>query len=288
MSFWDTLSSFADKVGVRSEGVRREAAQEYEEQYDAYGQPYGYAEQPVYEETVEEDPYYESSYEIGGGGSYVSAGARPRSTPKPKGRGFLGGILDRFRPAQVPDEEPEPATRGSNVIPISGYGQSDEGSFRPPRQGGQAAWEQDDYQDAAPAQAERPARQGTSTMIYLVRRLEDAEDIIGYMLEGGNVIVNMEEIDDSLKQRVLDMVSGAAFALDCTIKRISFRNYFVAPSGEEVVSNIAPARERDTTRDLGRDTGRERDREREREREREPVDDRDYRSGGGRRYEPRY
>ena len=66
--------------------------------------------------------------------------------------------------------------------------------------------------------------------------------IINYLLEGLNVILNFEEVDDAQCQRVLDMVSGAAFALRGSVERISHRNYLVAPTGVEIVRPEASAR----------------------------------------------
>ena len=90
-------------------------------------------------------------------------------------------------------------------------------------------------------------------MIYLVRRLEEADKIIAHLMQGGNVIVNMEEIDDALKRRVLDILSGAAFALNYSVKRISYRNYYLTTDQESVITNMP---ERDRFDEGGRDEGR--------------------------------
>lgn len=144
------------------------------------------------------------------------------------------------------------------------------------------------YEEEAP-RAQRAPRGVSPTMLYVVRRLEDASEIIGHMINGGNVIVNMEDIDEVLKQRLLDMISGASFALDCSVKRISYRNYFIAPSGEEIVSNMGVRdRERETEdggirggfrgresrvkeydRSRERSQGRDRDRDLDRDRDRD-------------------
>ena len=93
---------------------------------------------------------------------------------------------------------------------------------------------------SAPA-LERAVGQG-KTIIFCVRRKDDSSQIITYLLSGINVILNFEEIDDAQCQRVLDMVSGAAFALSGTVERISHRNYLVAPTGVEIVRSEAELR----------------------------------------------
>jgi FtsZ-interacting cell division protein YlmF len=91
---------------------------------------------------------------------------------------------------------------------------------------------------AAPAQ---PAAPRHSEMIVYVRRKEDAQQIISYVLEGRSVILNCEVIDDTQCQRVIDMLAGAAFAIEGRVQRVSHRNYLFAPSTVEIVSGEGPA-----------------------------------------------
>ena len=51
-----------------------------------------------------------------------------------------------------------------------------------------------------------------SEMIVCVRRVEDSQNIINSLIEGRSVMLNLEEIDDTQRQRVIDMLGGAAFA----------------------------------------------------------------------------
>lgn len=246
--FLDAIASLADRLGVRSEGYSRQQA--YEEPYGQ--QSYGYQDdQQGYYEEPGQDPYqpeYETNYDTGGG-SYASAGARLKTNQSPKAKGNMLARLFSRQPDPYFDPQANPP---DNIVPMHAYAADDAAyqSARPyegPSAYQPAPQKRDAYEESA-AQQPRAAQ----TMIYLVRRLEDAEDIIGHMLDGGNVIVNMEEIDEALKQRVLDVVSGAAFALDCSVKRISHLNYFIASSAEEVLTNISmrePREPRDTEYD---------------------------------------
>lgn len=291
------------------------APQQQQPQQQQYYQP---APEPV-DETV-----YEPTY---GNYGYTAAGVRPKPQSRQKGKSGLSGLLNKIMPPAQPQYDPQPPP--DNVIPMSAYdpaqgGYADQGYYGAEPQGyqepyGSYAQQQQqptnqhystqnpapqtqgyDYDEgydprqSAQSTATHTTRQGqgrqiAATMIYLVRQLEDAEEIIAHMLDGGNVIVNMEDIDEVLKQRLLDMISGASFALDCSVKRISYRNYFIAPSGEEIVSNMGVRdRERETEdggirggfrgresrvkeydRSRERSQGRDRDRDLDRDRDRD-------------------
>ncbi|MEG0767480.1 MAG: cell division protein SepF [Clostridia bacterium] len=155
----------------------------------------------AYEEEEPEQSRYASSGKqtgYGSGNSYVRAGGAARSAPI------------RSQP-----EEPQPLFGGTNgrrnappvrdnVVPM------------PTREEG--------------------VRSRHSEIIICVRRKEDSQEIINYVLNGQSVILNFEEIDDAQCQRVIDMLSGAAFALRGTIQRVSHRNYLLAPASVEVVN----------------------------------------------------
>lgn len=76
-----------------------------------------------------------------------------------------------------------------------------------------------------------------SEMIVCVRRLEDSQTIINALLDGRSLLLNLEEIDDTQRQRVIDMLGGAAFALRGKMIRVSHRTYLLAPSTVDVVNS---------------------------------------------------
>lgn len=266
MGLLDKLNSLADRMRIHSEAYAPGEQQYNEQQQEAYDQSYAYAQESAYDDSYpvaapDEEVYYEQSYSSGDG-TFTSAGARPvsREGTRRKGKSILGNIWDRVRSSRQTSYEEDydvtsgaepPETPPDNVIHIhGGSGRTDPGSGR---QWTDTADPYDDEEESETA-AYQSVREA-ATMIFLVRRLQDAEEIIAHMLDGGNVIINMEEIDELLKQRVLDMISGAAFSLDCTIKPISVRNYLVAPSGEKIYTNIS-SRDReppDPTRRAPRD-----------------------------------
>lgn len=204
MAFSDVLQSLGRFIGLYSDD-----GDQYEEPvYDEYEQP-----EVTYEEPVEQDGGYQSGY--GSGGSYVRAGARPKPAAPRR-----------------PIEEPSPAQ--------SLFGRGKQKQSPPYPDNVIRMPERDDQMQVLPT---GQATGQASTIIFCVRRKDDSSQIINYLISGVNVILNFEEIDDAQCQRVLDMISGAAFALRGTVERISHRNYLVAPTGVEIVRSEAQGRE---------------------------------------------
>lgn len=66
---------------------------------------------------------------------------------------------------------------------------------------------------------------------------DDAQSIADNLKSRKPIIVNMEELDGTTAQRVLDFLLGAVYALDGTISKISRGIFLVAPKNCDVVDN---------------------------------------------------
>lgn len=203
-----------------------------EEEYDSpddsvYEEPY--AQEDAYQQPQEEPPYEPPVYESGYGdsGAYGRAGARLRQPSRRASRSERREAAprqpqprqpQRSAPYREQEQPPVRQSRGGNVINM------------PERE--------QEYVSPLP----KTESLRTGTIIFSVRRKDDTTQIINYLIDGLNVILNFEEMDDAQCQRVLDMVSGASFALRGSIERISRRNYLVAPTGVEIVRPESAAR----------------------------------------------
>ncbi|MDO4564892.1 MAG: cell division protein SepF [Clostridia bacterium] len=74
-------------------------------------------------------------------------------------------------------------------------------------------------------------------IVYHPVSYEDAQNIIDNLKSRKPVIVNMEELEVSCAQRILDFISGAVYALNGTICKISRGIFVVAPNNYDVVGN---------------------------------------------------
>lgn len=71
-------------------------------------------------------------------------------------------------------------------------------------------------------------------VVFDLRSLEDCREVIQALIANKTVIFSLEELDQPLMRRVVDTLSGAACALDATIRRTSDVSYLIAPSSIEV------------------------------------------------------
>lgn len=124
------------------------------------------------------------------------------------------------------------------------------------RQTARAAREEEDEDDEEEeeAPAPRPSRRGNvihdarmdpraaqepqfthCERIVNVRQIEECREIIKYLLRGESVLLNLENIDPKDCGRVVDLLSGAAFALQGRMLKVAHLSYLLAPENVEVI-----------------------------------------------------
>ena len=72
------------------------------------------------------------------------------------------------------------------------------------------------------------------TVMFSVKSLEECCDVVDTIIANNIVLLTLEQLDDRMTQRVVDTLSGAAFALHATIRKASDRTYLIAPRTVEV------------------------------------------------------
>jgi len=105
--------------------------------------------------------------------------------------------------------------------------------------------EEDDeyYEEEAPAssgrvvplsQASNARRSGTEVSVYAPRSFADVVEIADALRSRQVVIINLQNADRTLLQRVVDFTSGVAYTLDGKIQKLAEAIYLVVPSGVAV------------------------------------------------------
>ena len=61
---------------------------------------------------------------------------------------------------------------------------------------------------------------------------------VDYLNAGSTVLLNLEGVEKDLYKRMIDFMSGAAYALDAVIKKATQDSYFVAPKDVDVSGDI--------------------------------------------------
>lgn len=67
---------------------------------------------------------------------------------------------------------------------------------------------------------------------------DDAQTVIDHLKNRRPVVLNLEALDGVMAQRILDFASGAAYALDGSIQKVSKGIFVIVPSNVELSGNI--------------------------------------------------
>ena len=177
---------------------------------------------------------------------------------------FLNGFLKKFGFVSEADDENETEPDDQEIADDEEEGEEDDSgfSFRIPRNpfsrknqqtaSGRASARRDEPEDDGdePPRASRsgnvihdPRMSGnTSESQYVhcervvsVRQINECRAIIKCLLRGESVLLNLENIDPKDCGRVVDMLSGAAFALQGHMLKVAHLSYLLAPENVEVV-----------------------------------------------------
>ena len=118
-------------------------------------------------------------------------------------------------------ERSERAERDDNVVAFGGRAKSAGRSERP----------------AASNGGNLPISGGMKMIVYHPVSYEDTQAIIDNLKSRTPVIGNREELEVDTAQRILDFLSGAVYALNGTMCKISRGIFVVAPNNYDVVGN---------------------------------------------------
>lgn len=143
----------------------------------------------------------------------------------------MAGIVDKFkRMWDAPDDEYE----------YDEYGYADEG-------------DDDDYQEPAPRERERDRQPVTSTKSKVVninataklqvgifkpeRFGEETRSIADELMKTHTVVLNLEDTNKDMARRILDFLSGVAYANNGKIKRVASNTYIIIPSNVDLTGD---------------------------------------------------
>ena len=104
---------------------------------------------------------------------------------------------------------------------------------------------------AQPAAAPRPARPregkvvslssgGSQQQVVLVKpeRFETAAEIADQLRARRPVLINLETTPKDVTRRLVDFLSGVAYALDGKVKKIAANTYIITPSNVDLVGDL--------------------------------------------------
>ncbi len=143
----------------------------------------------------------------------------------------MAGIVDKFkRMWDAPDDEYE----------YDEYGYSDEGD--------------DDYEEPAPRERERERQPASGSSrnkvvninataklqvgIFKPERFgEETRSIADELMKTHTVVLNLEDTNKDMARRILDFLSGVAYANNGKIKRVATNTYIIIPSNVDLTGD---------------------------------------------------
>ena len=86
----------------------------------------------------------------------------------------------------------------------------------------------------------QPARKATGMEVCVIKptNVDDSREITETLLSGRTVILNLEGLDLEAAQRIIDFTSGATFAIDGNLQKISNYIFLITPTTVDISGDL--------------------------------------------------
>ena len=149
--------------------------------------------------------------------------------------------LDAF-PESEREAKPYSTNRSTMTRERDGSRERDNASRRgaPPSMGSRRTYEEPRPQASSMGAASVSA-DSVRMVVFQPQTYEDTQTIIDNLKTRKPVIVNLENLNVDVAQRVLDFISGAIYALDGSVRKVSKGIFLLAPKGVDISGNFTSA-----------------------------------------------
>ena len=83
-----------------------------------------------------------------------------------------------------------------------------------------------------------PSAQNVRVVISQPNSYDQASEICEHLKEKKSIIVNLEYVNKDVARRIIDFMSGAVYALDGNIQKISNSIFLIAPYNYEITNEV--------------------------------------------------
>ena len=154
--------------------------------------------------------------------------------------GSIKGFIDWVKGEDVEDDYEEELPRQRNEEPVkssapSSYERSYERSY-------------DRSYDSASTEASSPRRGNkvvninttTQLAVVLVKpdRFENAAEIADHLKDKRTVVLNLEQTNKDIARRLVDFLSGVAYANEGKIKKVANSTYIITPYNVDIIGDL--------------------------------------------------
>ncbi len=81
---------------------------------------------------------------------------------------------------------------------------------------------------------------GMQVVLVKPNHFEEVKDIVDYLNDGKTVVLNLEETALDAQRRIVDFLSGAAYAIGGNMKKVAKCTFMVATRGVDVMGELLP------------------------------------------------
>lgn len=158
---------------------------------------------------------------------------------------FFEGADDAFVPQQPENvSEAQLEFESSFAEEPAGAPEPEKKPAKAPRSGGLFGRNSESRSSSRPAKSGRgrssvPADQ--SVVRFNPRSFDEAGELVGFLEQGRSLIMSLEEIPSDMARRLLDFMSGIAYALNGKITPVSAKTYFITPENVDLLDAQNPA-----------------------------------------------
>lgn len=146
----------------------------------------------------------------------------------------------------TPEEEEEPAPRRS-FRRESREPRESSRETREPRESRESresarSYRGDSYESPYRRPADKVVNINTTTQLQVVlvkpEKFENASDIADHLREKRTVVLNLESTNKDIARRLIDFLSGVAYAQEGKIKKISAATYIITPYNVDIIGDL--------------------------------------------------
>lgn len=86
----------------------------------------------------------------------------------------------------------------------------------------------------------QPVEQGTAMKVVLVRPevFNDVANIADHLKLGKTIVLNLETASKDVSRRIVDFMSGAAYALNCKLKKVANNTFIIVPENTDIAGEL--------------------------------------------------
>lgn len=88
--------------------------------------------------------------------------------------------------------------------------------------------------------AAQATEQGSAMKVVLVRPevFNDVANVADHLKLGKTIVLNLETASREVSRRIVDFMSGAAYALNCKLKKVANNTFIIVPESTDIAGEL--------------------------------------------------